>query len=163
MMKKKPQEGYSLLELVVYIAIFSMVAIIIIQSLLYSIRTYAVAQSYRRLQSDGELVLERLTRDIRNAESTATGTFGTTTSTLILDLPLGGATAQSTYQISSGVLTATTNGSTVALTSNNVVVDSFTVHSVVSGSDQLVRIRITLRTNGKVQTSSTFSNTIMLP
>jgi Tfp pilus assembly protein PilW len=147
----------------VYIAIFSTIAIIIIQSLLYSVRTYAVAQSYRRLQSDGELVLERLTRDIRNAESTATGTFGTTTSILTLELPSGGTTATTTYQIVSGVLTATTNGTSVALTSNNVAVESFTVHSVVAGNEQIIRIRMTLRTNGKVETSSTFSNTIMLP
>jgi hypothetical protein len=89
--------------------------------------------------------------------------FGTPTSILTLILPSGTSTAQTTYQISSGTLIATTNGNTVALTSNNVVVDNFTVHSVVSGGDQLLRIRITLRTNGKVQTSSTFGNTIMLP
>lgn len=163
MIKQKIQKGYSLLELVIYIAIFSMVAIIIIQSLLYSIRTYAIAQSYRRLQSDGELVLERLTRDIRNTENTATGTFGGTASTLLLELPTESSTVQTTYQIQDGILTATTNGTSVALTGDDVVVEGFTVHSLSSAEGQALRIRIALRTNGKVQTTALFSNTIMLP
>lgn len=159
---QKKEQGYSLLELVIYIALFSFVVVIIVQSLLYSIRTYAVAQSYRRLQADGELVMETLTRTIRSASAVVSGSFGTHPSSFTLSEVVSGVTTQTQYSVQNGVLIASDGLLSSALTSNEVSVDNFIVSHVTSGDEQLLRIRITLRTTGKIQTSAVFSNTIQL-
>ena len=82
----RKQSGYSLLELLVYVALFSALSVLLVKSLVTSLSVYAAAQSYRRVQSEGQLVMDQLVREVRNATSVtvAASTFGTSPGVLVL-------------------------------------------------------------------------------
>ncbi len=155
-------KGYSLIELLVYIAILSLVFIVVIESLINSMKTYVVAQSYRRLQNDGELVLERITREVRSANLVPSGTFGVNPSSFSLEQDFGGTTKTISFAVVNGVLQMTDAGITTALTSNKTIVDSFIVHKVTGALDEVLRIQLVLETTTGLQVTAPFYTTLSL-
>jgi prepilin-type N-terminal cleavage/methylation domain-containing protein len=65
----KSSKGFTLIEIIFVIAILSIVSAITIKFLVDSLRIYAVTVNQKTLLDEGKLALERMCRDIRDANS----------------------------------------------------------------------------------------------
>ena len=63
------QRGFTLIEIIVVIVILSIVAAISINFLVSSLRVYTMTVNQKTLFDEGKLALERMCRDIRDAQS----------------------------------------------------------------------------------------------
>jgi prepilin-type N-terminal cleavage/methylation domain-containing protein len=77
------QGGFTLIEIIIVIVILSIVSVITINFLVTSLRTYSMVVNQKTLLDEGKLALERMCRDIRNAQSIATPAAGGSGSQII--------------------------------------------------------------------------------
>lgn len=165
MKKSSFQEGYSMLELIVYLAIFAVISLVLVKSLITSINTYAQAQEYRRLQNNGELVMERITREIRQAKTITAGssTFDNNNGVLVLTgNDLSNTPQTVTFATSGNTITVTVNGTTSILTSSQVAPVSLVFRNVNTGGNNALKIELKLKTIVGPLVTSDFYNTVSL-
>lgn len=79
------QRGTSLIEVILYIALFSIIIIVVVDLLITSGSLKTESESQSGLQSDAALISSRLTYEIRNADTITTPSgIGETTTSLVL-------------------------------------------------------------------------------
>lgn len=158
MKSRLSQSGYSLVELLVYIGLFVLISMVLVQSLISVVRTYAQAARYRALQTSGELTMERIVREVRSANTlTASGCATTLGSLTIVDN--SGETTIVT--VSDGRMQLSANGGAPeALSSSEVVVEEFIVCPITTPVGMGVKSTLTLTTTGNNPVRATFSSTI---
>lgn len=85
----RQEDGYTLIELIVYIAVVSVVLVIAVVLSIDLLRGRAKSTSLEVVNQNGRLVLERLTTVIRNADLVNAGSsvFGTSPGRLSLQMP----------------------------------------------------------------------------
>lgn len=165
MKNKNYSKGYSLIELLVYVSLFVVISVVIVQSLLYMMKTYSNARSFRTLQQNGELIMERITRDIRQASSVVPGSsvFGTSPGTLALSGKDSENVAYSeTLSLVSGTAKINIDGVVSDLSSNEVSVADLTFWSITTTSSDAIKFKLTLTTNRNPIVTKTFYNTVIL-
>lgn len=153
------QAGYSLLELVIYIGLFALLSIVLMQSLMSVVRTYAAASRYRTLQTNGEIVMERITRSVRGAQTVATSLCGASSGTLVTTDSVGSTNA---FALSSGTLTLAVDGGAASpLTTSEVSVTTFTVCPITTPVGSGTKVTLTLATTDSTPTTASFYTTTM--
>lgn len=165
MTKKNYSKGYSLIELVIYIALFVILSMAVMQSLISIMKTYSNAQSYRTIQQNGELVMERTTRELRQADtlSTAGSTFGTSPGVVTFSgQDVAGVPYTGTIGVSNGKVQVTIGGVTSDLTNNTVVVSSLIFSRIQSVPKEAVKMILTLTTAKAPFVTSSFYTTVIL-
>ena len=94
-MHLKSQKGFTLIEIIVVIVILSIVSAITIKFLVDSLRIYTMTVDQKTLFDEGKLALERMCRDLRDANSiTAPSSGGSSSSGTLLSFTRTHATAQ---------------------------------------------------------------------
>lgn len=165
MKHKNYSKGYSLVELVIYIALFVVLSMAVMQSLFSIMKTYANAQSYRTVQQNGELVMERITRELRQADSLSISesVFGTSPGVVTFSgQDLAGVPYTGTIMVSDGKAQIVLGGVTSDLTNNGVVVSSLIFSRIQSVPDEAVKIILTLTTTKAPFVTSSFYTTVIL-
>ncbi len=66
---KQRHAGYSIIEMLVYIAIFSAMSIVVIESIVVVIRSFETTRADRDLLESGHVSMEHMSREIRQAKS----------------------------------------------------------------------------------------------
>ena len=162
----KNNGGYTLIELVVYLAIFIGISVLVVHSLVTIMKTYASAAAYRQLQSNGQVIMERIIRETRNANSITAGSsvFNTNPGTLVVaTTDSGGANHTITFSVSGGAVQINDNGTTSNLSSpTEVTVTSLIFRSITTSNGDGVKIELNLTTSGKYIVSAPFYGTVML-
>ncbi len=158
------QSGYSLLELLIYIALFTVISLVLVRSLVTTMRTYAAAQSYRALQNNGELAMERITRELREGTTATTSACATTPGTLSISGTDSTGTAHSAaFSVSSGAVRLAINGGSASnLTTGEVTVSSLTFCSFTTAVGTGIKTKLVLATTKGVIANATFYSTILL-
>ena len=83
--KRLSQKGTSLIEVILYMALFSIIIVVIVDLLITSGSLKTESESQSGLQSDAALISSRLTYEIKSADATTTpSAIGQTTATLVL-------------------------------------------------------------------------------
>lgn len=164
MSPRRLQHGYSLIELVIYIALFTLISVVLVKSLVTVMGTYATAQGYRRLQSNGEFIMERITREVRDASDiTASSVFDVHPGTLSLTGTdeEGDPTAVS-FSVSGGVVQINDNGTVGNLSTSEVVVNSLIFKEVNTSIGEGVKVELSLTTANGYIVSAPFYTTVIL-
>ena len=156
------QSGYSLLELVIYIGLFAVIAVVIIRSLVVTMKTYANAQSYRRLQNNGELVMERIVREVRASESVSSGTYNTHPGALTLSQNTSGVEESVGFSVANNKVQVTVEGVTTTLSTDQVQVSNLVFRSFVTPHSSGIKTELTLTTTSAPIVSATFYSTTLL-
>jgi Tfp pilus assembly protein PilW len=158
------QSGYTLVELLVYLVIFILISVAVIQSLVYSMKTYATAQAYRRLQSNGELIMERIVREIRDADAFGgTSVYDTTPGMLVLyGTDESSASYTRTFTLSGNQVQIIDSSGTNAIASNEVVINSLIFRKITTAAGEGVKIELTLTTANGYINSASFYDTAFL-
>jgi Tfp pilus assembly protein PilW len=153
---RKRQHGFSLVEMLVYVAVVVFVAGALISTFL-SLNTVLLRnRTERELAESARASLERIERDIRNADSinTALSTLGSNPGVLVLT----GTGTTTKFYVSSSTLMLNVNGVDLGpLTSDAVTVRSIVFNRYVGTTTDLVRVTLTLSAVSKAaSTTRTF-------
>lgn len=159
--------GYSLVELLVYVAMFAVVAVVVINSLLISTRSFAETRTNRELMHAGFDIVERISREIRQAESVDIpgSALGSHPGTLVL---LGsdedGDDREVGFAVENGAVVLYENGvSQGALSDAHVEVASLVFRNISTAGADAVRVELSLtRTRGSSSKTADFFDTIIL-
>lgn len=156
-------KGNSLIELIVYLAIFSVLCLVIIKSLVTSMTVYGQSQGYRKLQAQGELVMERVTHELRQA-TTVTGTYGTSPGSITLTGKDISGTAQTVaFSMSSGKVWVSVNGGAQSpLTGGNIAPSSLIFRTITTSKGTAIKVELTLATTSGTSIAAPFQTTVFL-
>lgn len=158
-------KGYSVIELVIYVALFVVISVVVVQSLIFIMKTYANARSFRVIQQNGELVMERMTREIRqsNTIGVAGSVFGSSPGTLVVSgSDTSGVAYVDAFSVVNGAVQLSVNGAVSNLTSSEVVVSNLTFWNVVNTNVRAVKVQLTLTTTTIPVVTKTFYTTVGL-
>lgn len=140
--------GYSLPEVLTYIAILAVVSIIVINTVLITAKAFSQAQNIRALNASAETAMERIVREIRFAESVDTGasTFNTNPGILVLTSidPFTETVQIVTIAVSGGRVTLRKNAQPAEfLTSDDVAVNNLVFRHIVAGTvSETIRVEM---------------------
>jgi len=160
--KSSLKNGYSLVEMLVYVSILSVLAVLVVNVIIVLGQSYGALKATRNVNSAAMTSLERTVREIRlsNSVDTVNSTFGTHPGRLTLSM---GATTTEFY-LDSGVFKVRQNGSDEgALTQDGTSVTNLVFRYITVGSIESIKIEMTLEsTVGKSTKTENFYNFVVL-
>ena len=165
MIMKRKQGGYSLIELVIYIALFAVLSVVLVKSLVTVMRTYGTSKRYRALQNNGELVMERITRELREGTTATTSSCATTIGTLSIASTDASSTSHTNaFAVQNGIVQLTTDGGTANnISTSEVSATALTFCPITTATTTAVKVTLTLNTLANSNsTSASFYSTIIL-
>lgn len=164
----KKNKGFSLIEIIIYISIFAMISIVVINSFVVVVNSFAETRSTRDLLESGNTSLERISREIRQAKSIDIGnsTFASSPGVLQLNSTNAGGNPRIVkFAVVNGALNLYQDG---VLTGNlvgaNISVTSLIFRRIaVTANVEAVKIEMTLQDNrSKTLHSENFYDTVLL-
>lgn len=158
-------KGFTLFEMIIYIAVIGMMFAVTIHTIVSFTQSYRRLAVLRSLDRSAVTILERMTRDIRNANSVdaAQSVFVTNPGTLAVVQTSGSNSTTTRYYTQSGQMLLDINGAYVGpLTLNSAQVNSL-VFQQMTGTSTVIRIDLTLQaTSGGVTRTKPFHSTVIL-
>lgn len=165
------KKGISLVETIIYLAIFTMVSILVINSFITVMGSFSTTRTNRSLMEAGINSMERISREIRQADSID-----------VLNSSLNGGTLQlnskdsgenlitikfskvnndlNLYKCSGLTVCNTLSGNLVG---ENISLDSLVFRRVITAQGEAIKIEMTLRDlYSKTNKTENFYNTIIL-
>jgi len=142
--RNKKESGFSLIESVIYLALFVMLSSLLIDSLIIMSKSYIETRVNRDLLDSMNVPFERMTRDIRGASSVVFGSssvFGTNPGTLTIENPNSGTES---FSLVNGAVYFTGSDGASNLTSNEVYVDSLIFRNISTSQGSAIKIEMTL-------------------
>lgn len=163
------RKGFTLLEVLIYLAILALITTGAVRLLLSSSFNLAEARSERKIISTGENVMENMLREIRLSSSVVAGSsvFASNPGTLALTTltsPGSGTETTKVFAISGGRITKQVGGGAAEfVTPIEAVVTDLTFWRSVSAHSDLVRIKITIEAGqGRSKETATFYGSAVL-
>ena len=164
---ERSREGFSLIEVIIYVALLLILFVVITATLLAITRTSKELAAWQSLQNEGVSIMDRLAREVRAADSLdAGGVFGSNPGKLVLlTSGLSGGSAGSTAM---GVdandnLYVKVGAAATSTLSNRTEVRSLIFRQISSGSVDAVRVELVLGTKpGLVDKTMNLYNTIII-
>ncbi len=163
---KYKNKGYTMVEMVIYIAIMSIVLLLIVNTVLSLTKSYRDLYALRIVDSTAVDSMERMTREIRGATSvdTTNSVFNTDPGVLTLVSTLGSTSTTTKFYISNGALKMDINGSYFGpLSDVDATIDSLTFAKLDSGISTAVKIDMTVSgRSGLAVKTKNYHTTILL-
>lgn len=164
---KNSKSGYSIVEILIYIAVFAVLTTVVMNAFIVLTSFYAQNRTHHDLLENGNSVMERMSREIRSANNirTGTSTLGTSPGVLDLDSVDASNNAQTVkFSTTSGELNLSVNNTNLGnLLSSNVQVTSLVFRKITTTNSTAVKIEMTLRdTKDQTSLEENFYDTIIL-
>lgn len=140
--------GFTLAEMLIYVALMSVITLVIVQSLTVILKSNRGSFADINLRNSGYSAMEAMIREIQASESVSQYTGGS------LILSQSGGVTVSFSTSTSGVLSLTKNSSTGPVTLKNIRVSSLIFNKINTGKSTALRIRMKLDTDINNQTRS---------
>jgi len=152
------QKGLTLIETVVYISVLVVVIVGIVSAVVFATRTLGELKVSRDVRNSAITALERMGRDIRQAESIDVGasSFDTNADNVVLNT--GGTPTTVEFYLDGGVVKVREEGSyTGDLTLPSVTATSLTFRQMTTANSSGVKVELSLQnTEGAVVATTTF-------
>lgn len=165
--KIQKNKGFTFVELLIYIGFLSMFLTVMINCVVLFSKSWAVIRANRALNTSAVSLLERITRDVRNATAINVGASSFATSTGVLTITTkddAGSFVATTYKLSTTTNTVllTQNGVTGPLTPAEAPVSDLTFWRFSTTQSDGVRIRVTMTgyANGKTATQTFYTSVL---
>jgi Tfp pilus assembly protein PilW len=156
------KKGYSIVEILVYLAIFTAMSVLVINSFIVIISSFNTTNMNRKLLEAGSVPMERISREIRQAETIGVDSTGDTLvlnthdslgNNLVIKFALEGSQLN-LYK--DDVLQA-------GLLGQNMSITSLVFRRITTTQSEAVKIEMTIQyEEGKDTKSENFYNTIVL-
>jgi prepilin-type N-terminal cleavage/methylation domain-containing protein len=166
-MKIQRTQGFSLIEMIIYIAIVSMMMMLVVGTMFGVVNAYAELRLVRNVENSAIISLDRLMREIRQASSvdTVQSTFGTNPGTLVLNTTdTSGATTTVEFYITNGVMNVKKGGVFIGpLTSSSTAITNLVYTYLSTTTSSAIKIDMTLSSTRKATTKTgSFHTTTVL-
>lgn len=160
---RSKQSGYSLIEAIIYLAIFVVLSCVLIDALVVMGKSYTQTRINRDLVESANTSMERMSRDIRLATGIVVSSSTLGSSPGVLKINMSTSTTE-IFQLSSNAVSFTdTSGSSTNLTNSNVSVDSLIFREITTSQGYAIKIEMTLHSLQSISAKSmTLSDTIAL-
>ncbi len=167
MNKKNTQKGYSLIEMIIYVSIFAVLSVVVVNSFSVVISSFVESRTNRDLLESGNTVLEKISREIRLASSvdTAGSTLGSSPGVLQLNSVDSSNNARVVkFVFENNTLNIYENNTlTGSLIGNNETITSAIFRKITTSAGTAIKVELTLKdTRGKRQRTENFYDTIIL-
>lgn len=152
-------KGFSLIELVVYIAVLSILMVVVVQALLGISSSYSHIALKRSIEESAMTTLERISREIRNAHNGSAG------ASLSLSSTEGGTTVTREFFVDGNqTLRLRENGvDRGPLTKSGIRVTTFSASLMSTSTSKAVKIDLALEaTRGEVTEADIFHTTVVM-
>ena len=166
---RRSQAGYTLIELVVYVGLLALVALVVTNSILILNRTLASFRLERRLTTSAETAVRRIVREVHLARDVyASSTLGSSPGVLSLSSQESeeDAAAKSVmiYVNAGSLFLRRATSSAAILTASGVTVDNLVFRSITNGTvSKGVKVELTLRSSlGNSSTTKNYYSTTVL-
>jgi|SRR3989344_1694081 len=153
--------GFTLIEMVVYAAILGVITVLAVNSTLLMVQAYTNLRVSRDLNAGATAVLERLTREIRSADSVSTAL----TNQLILNTKdSGGAATTIEFYVTGGLMNVREGGvGQGSLMPSSTSVGSFVPQALTGTNSSAVKIDLTMSASrGTISKTRTFYTTVTM-
>ncbi len=165
--KNHKNKGYTLLETVVYVSIFSVVIFVTFLILFSITRAFAEARIYNEVEVSGTTAMERITRELRTATSAdILADVGTGDSGIQLNTTAEDGTAKTIkfyFDESAKTVNIIDGGADKgSLTGNGVSVTNLDFYKWVTPKGSLIKIEITVQSNRKTTLKENYYDSIVL-
>lgn len=142
-------KGFSLVETLLYTALFSLVLLVVAETLIAAVRSSGMLRASQRIERDAGFALERMVREIRDAKNVtvAASALGAHPGMLALNTTNASGGARSAlFSLTNGVLYLTEDGVVVGpLSSAQTVVSNLVFRRVTTGRSEGVKIEMTFQ------------------
>lgn len=159
-------KGTTLIEMLVYIMIFTVLSIAVVNVLVTMMKSFSEVQAYRDLTEASTVSLERITREIKGATSvdTANSTFNSSPGILQLNTTDSGGSAKTVkFDISSNQLRLTENGTVTGfIVGGNISVTSLIFRNITTSKGNAIRIEMTIQNTRGRSVSKDFYSTAVI-
>ena len=146
--KHKSGAGFTLVELLLYMGIFSILLVVLLQIFTSILSVHAESQATSSVNQDGSYIMARLSSDVRQASTVVIPTLGASSNSLHIT----GNAIDETYSVNGGNLLLTNNstGTTDQLNSVNTTISINFTALGNSGPNSKVTVQIVLTTTSKI-------------
>jgi len=165
---KKTNHGFSLLELLIYVAILSVLVVVVSNAFISLSKARLQSQVRGEVHDSLRFAMDKIKLDIKNASSVTNPSSGTD-STLVVVV----SGVDITYDVTGGVLRRTEGVNTpIDVTGNNIFVDTFSLtkisntNLILNETTTAIQINMTIHYNSSnidLLHSSSFQTTVTLP
>lgn len=145
MKKNHSQSGFTIIELLLYVAISSVILLVISLFLQTLLESRIKNQTIAEVEQQGLQVMQMITQTARNAEAITSPAQGASAATLTLDV-ITVANDPTIFDLASGVIRITEGtGSAVSLTNSRITASSLTFQNLsLTSTPGTIRIQFTL-------------------
>lgn len=161
---KTKASGTSLMETVIYLAIFTVMSIVVINSFIIIVASMSLIKTNHDLLGSGQQAMERISYEIRNSKNIdlTNSTFDSNESVLRL-IDADGSSYVVIEKNNSNIKLSNQDGFVGNLISNNLSANSLVFRKISTTNSEAVKIEIELQDNrGKEQKIERFYNTVIL-
>lgn len=164
MKRASTTRGFTLVEMIIYIAILTLVFMVITTTLLSFTSSYRVLSVRRAIEHSAIESLERMTRDIRAAASIDTGNSSLGVSPGVLTIIGPGNATTTKFHVQDGILAIDVNGVYKGpITTSDVTITNLTFNQLTTTYSKAVKIDMTLQAaRGSVIETKTYHTTVIL-
>ncbi|MFA6251339.1 MAG: hypothetical protein WC603_01800 [Candidatus Paceibacterota bacterium] len=161
-MKTHFKKGYSLIEIIIYLAIFTALSILVINSFILILSSFNTTNTNRKLLESGVVSMERMSREMRRAQGV---TFNSSSNIVLIGV--GGFGDPSTVKFvgEDGALNIYKNDNLEPegnLLGPNVSLSSLVFRHITTTESEGIKIEMTLEySSGNISKSANFYNTII--
>lgn len=155
------KKGISIIEIIVYFSMLSVLTIVVISSLMSLFKSYNVIKLQQDLETSAIQIIDKLQRDIHDADNIVQGqsSFGVPEGSVALNIVEGAATNVYRYYSASSTLKVSKNGVYIGdLSQPYVFVDNFTLRQIVGTTSSAVKVELRLRVTPRYGTSTVYKN-----
>jgi len=162
----KLKAGFSLVEMLFYVALLSLALFAVIQTLLIMVRSYGSLRSAQAIERDAGIVLERILREARDAKDIDEGgsVLGTSPGELLLTTTNASGTPRTVeFYVENGQVKLKEDGVVSgALTGNKTTVSTLVFRKITTGRSKGVKIEFRLSGSGSPSREENFDGTAVL-
>lgn len=167
MKKNKLQKGYTLIETIVYLSIFALVSVLVINSFITVSYSYSSVRSNNDLLESGSFAMERMSREIRQAKTISVANSTLSSSPGVLELNSTDSSGNAfivKFSVSNGALNVYENNTLVGnILGSNVSVTNLVFRRITTTKGEAVKIEMTLQdTRSKTTSIEKFYDTVIL-
>lgn len=160
------KKGYSIIEMLVYLALFAAISIVVINAYITIFGSFTTTRVNRDLLESGSTTMERISREIRQAKNidVVNSTLSSSPGVLQLNSTDSGGVAQVIkFSVTSGALNIYKDGTLVGnLLGQNVSVTSLIFRRITTTNGEAIKIELTLQSVQNNNRSENFYDTIVL-
>ncbi|MES2623480.1 MAG: prepilin-type N-terminal cleavage/methylation domain-containing protein [Patescibacteria group bacterium] len=158
---KNNRKGFSLVEIVIYFSMLAVLTIVVISSLMSLFKSYSVIKLQQDIEASAIQVLDKMTRDIRDADGvvSAQSSFGVPEGSVALTITTDSVTDTYRYYVASSSVKVSKNGTYIGdLTQSSVTVNSLTAYEILGTSTHAIKLELNLQATPRYGTSTISEN-----